>query len=172
MPDPYMVVLDTTVLSNFALIEGLALLERLYGHRACTALAVVEEIRRGLAAGYSVLQHVERAFAPPVNAGWLKITPLTASPEQARYLELLDTLGPGEAACLALAERHRLVLASDDLAARHAATQIGVRLTGTIGILTRLVREGVLSLAEGNAHLRYMLASGYRSPVEMLDEFL
>ena len=40
-------VLDTTVLSNFAMIGQVSLLEQLYRQHACTALMVAEEIQRG-----------------------------------------------------------------------------------------------------------------------------
>lgn len=166
------VVFDTTVLSNFALIACLPLLQKLYEGWACTTLPVVEEVRRGLTAGYGILRQVEQAFAPPIGIGWLEIVTLETPAEQACYLQLLDALDSGEAACLALAAHHGWVLASDDLAARRAAIRLNVRLTGTIGILVRLIHEGYLSLAEGNALLHQLLRVGYRSPIETLDELL
>ena len=65
-----------------------------------------------------------------------------------------------------------LVLATDDLAARRRATQRGVRLTGTIGILVRLAREGHLPLNEANRILTQMIALRYRSPVASLDDLI
>lgn len=166
------VVLDTTVLSNFAFIDHVALLERLYGSQACTVLAVVEEIQRGLTAGYRDLQRVVDAFARPIGTGWLSVVALDAPEQQACYLALLETLDSGEAACLALGAQYGWVVASDDLAARRAADRLGVRLSGTIGILVRLVREGFLTLSEGNQLLGQLLAAGYRSPVTALDDLL
>ena len=97
-------VLDTTVLSNFAMIGQVSLLEQLYRQHACTALMVADEIHRGLAAGYAQLQVALDILSPSAarRAGcrsyrWKPPT------EQALYMELIASLGPGEAACLALA---------------------------------------------------------------------
>ncbi len=56
-------VFDTTVLSNFAVVGQIALLKRLYTGQTCTTLAVADEIRRGLTAGYEHLRTVEEAFS-------------------------------------------------------------------------------------------------------------
>lgn len=51
------------------------------------------------------------------------------------------------------------------MAARRLATERGVPLTGTLGILIALVRHETLALAQANA----MLRRRYRSPVDRLD---
>jgi len=165
-------VFDNTVLSNFAAVERISLLKEFYWEHAFTTLMVVDEIQRGLHAGYQHLQSVEEVLNPPHPTGWLRILPLESVEEQALYIELITTLGAGEASCLAVASAHGFVLATDDLAARRAATQRNVRLTGTIGILIRLVRAGHLPLAEANNILAQMIVLHYRSPVERLDDLV
>ena len=64
-------VLDTTVLSNFAMIGQVFLLEHLYRQHACTALMVAEEIQRGLASGYAQLQIALDILSPLQPAGRL-----------------------------------------------------------------------------------------------------
>lgn len=167
-----LLVLDTTVLSNFAVVGQIPLLERLYGNQACTTLMVVEEIQRGLNAGYEHLQSAVEALTPLWATGWLPVFALESAEEQALYVELSPALGAGEASCLAVAIRRGLTLASDDLAARKMARERGVRLTGTIGILVRLVREGHLSLAAANSVLEQMITLRYRTPVESLDDLI
>jgi predicted nucleic acid-binding protein len=49
---PFTLVIDNTVLSNFAAIDRISLLERLYRDKACTTLMIVEEVQRGLEGGY------------------------------------------------------------------------------------------------------------------------
>jgi predicted nucleic acid-binding protein len=88
------------------------------------------------------------------------------------YVELSSSLGLGEASCLSVAISRGFVLATDDLAARREAAKRGVRLTGTLGVLIRLVREGHLSLTAANDILRQMIAWRYRSPVTSLDDLL
>jgi predicted nucleic acid-binding protein len=65
-----------------------------------------------------------------------------------------------------------LILVTDDLAARQLAQERDVPLTGTVGILLALVRDGTLPLAEANAMLAEMIEPRYRSPVDRLDEFV
>ena len=133
---------------------------------------VAEEIQRGLASGYAQLQIALDILSPLQPAGWLPVLSLESANEQALYMELIASLGPGEAGCLALAIARKLTLASDDLAARRQAAQRGVPLTGTIGILIRLVREGHVPLAAANRILAQMIALDFRSPVENLDTLI
>lgn len=63
-------------------------------------------------------------------------------------------------------------MVTDDLAARQLAHERGVPLTGTVGILLALVRDGVLSLTEANATLAEMIDRRYRSPVDRLDDLV
>ena len=165
-------VFDATVLSNFAAVGRIPLLEQLYRDQACTTLMVVEEIQTGLRAGYEHLQSVEEVLTPPHPTGWLRVLALESAEEQALYIELSSSLGPGEASCLAVAIVRGLTLATDDLAARRRATERTVQLTGTIGILIRLVREGHLLLTEANNILAQMIALRYRAPVDSLDDLI
>jgi predicted nucleic acid-binding protein len=176
MPDVTVVrpslIFDTTVLSNFAAVGQIPLLEPLYRGNACTTLMVLEEILRGLDAGYEYLRSARDAMVSPSPAGWLPILAIETAEEQALYGELSPALGAGEASCVAAAITRGLTLASDDLAARRMAAKRDVRLTGTIGILVRLVREDRLSLVEANAILAQMIKLRYRSPVERVDNLI
>jgi len=65
-----------------------------------------------------------------------------------------------------------LIFATDDLAARCLATRHGVLLTGTLGILIRLVREQHISLGTANGLLAKMIDKRYCSPVRKLDDLI
>jgi predicted nucleic acid-binding protein len=54
--------------------------------------------------------------------------------------------------------------------ARKLLQQFGGNVTGTLGILKRLVRERFLSIDEGDAVLADMIREGYFSPVKSLTE--
>lgn len=168
MPEPAEsgIVFDATVLSNFARIGQFHQLERLYAGRAWTTLMVVEEIHRGIEAGYSGLEIVRRSLAP---TGWVPVTAPETPEEQALYVDLLVALGSGEASCIATGRLRNLVVATDDRAARRAALELGVRVTGTLGILVRLAQEQHLPLAEANKLLAQMRQLGYYSPIDKLD---
>jgi predicted nucleic acid-binding protein len=165
-------IFDTTVLSNLAVVGRLDLLEKRYRKMALTTVEVSDELRRGLQAGYGHLENVLQQIQAISPGGWLRIaTPESAAEHQLRSeFDLL--LDPGEASCLALAISRRLVLVTDDLAARQLAQERDVLLTGTVGILLALVRDGSLSLAEANAILAKMIERRYRSPVDRLDELV
>jgi predicted nucleic acid-binding protein len=133
---------------------------------------VVDEIQRGLEGGYDYLQPVIAALFPLKKDGWLHVLPLDSPQEQALYVELSASLGAGEASAITLAFIQKLTLATDDRAARRLATQRGIKLTGTVGILVRLVKEGYLTLLAGNELLRQMISLRYRSPVDKLDDLI
>jgi len=85
------VLLDTTVLSNFAHIERLDLL-RLALPNAMTTSHVVAEFRRGLASGH----------LPTCDCGWLEVVELAPSEENSlAHVRLV--LDDGEASCIAVA---------------------------------------------------------------------
>jgi predicted nucleic acid-binding protein len=165
-------VFDTTLLSNFAIVEQVGLLETLYRDIACTTLMVVEELQQGLYAGYHQLQSVEQILTPFHTAGWLPVLSLERAEEKRLYAQLSPPLASGEASCLAIAITREFVLGSDDLAARRMATGRNVHLTGTIGILIRAVREGYCALPKANDMLAQMIAQRYRAPVARLDDLI
>lgn len=68
-----------------------------------------------------------------------------------------------------MAAHRRCLFACDDGNARREAQRRGVTVTGTIGILVLNVRQGFLTLSEGNALLADMITAGYRSPFNTLN---
>ncbi len=158
---PSLVLLDNTVLSNFALVRQLQLLQQILGHRAATVAQVIAEYARGVA-----LRRV-----PATGWEWLTIYSLT-NDELNMYQALLRRVNAGEAACLALAYTRKLSLVTDDRDARQLAVQYGIAKTGTIGILVESVRMNALLLSQANEVLRHMIAVGYRCPLDKLDTLL
>jgi predicted nucleic acid-binding protein len=165
-------IFDTTVLSNFAAVGHLELLETRYREVAQTTIEVSDELRRGLQAGYAYLDKALQQLRSTNPNGWLRIASPESTVEHQLRSEFDLQLDPGEASCLALAITRGLTLITDDLAARELAADRGVRLTGTIGILLALVREGSLSLSRANAVLTAMIQRHYRSPVHRLDDLV
>ena len=93
-----------------------------------------------------------------------------APTEKAQFEIFYEYLGVGEASCLAAAKGRGYRLATDDKDARRLARQLGISLTGTIGILAILVKQGQLAIEEGDRFLHVMIAAGYRSPLATLQE--
>ena len=167
MPD---YIFDTTVLSNFAAVKRVDLLATRYQHVALTTIEVIDELRKGVKAGYTYLEPILHGIQSHTPGGWLRVLATYSTAEQRLRNEFDDRLDAGESSCLALAISRKLVLATDDMAARRLARAREVSLTGMLGILVALVREKALSLSDANALLADMIRQRYRSPVDSLDE--
>jgi predicted nucleic acid-binding protein len=155
------VLLDNTILTNFALVDRAELVTRLWPTAACTTAAVMAEYAVGVAEGLL-----------PADA-WTDLPVVELAGEEAAFAERLSSkLGAGERTCLAVALHRQGLLASDDLDARHAADQHRVPKTGSIGILVSCVRRGLLSREEAESLLGEMIAFGYRSPVDRLGSLI
>ena len=157
-------VLDTTVLSNFAHVDHVELLLDL--PRPVT----VDAVRDELEAGAETHPYIENALTV-LGEGLPVITPSG----QAETLEaqLLETLAPGEAQVLAIAEAAGGIVGTDDGDARTAATTRGVDLTGSIGLLVWSVEHGHLTAQTADEYLkRWIDEAGFRSPARDFEVFL
>jgi predicted nucleic acid-binding protein len=155
-------IANTTILSNFALVQRPELIRIGCPEDVVTAAQVMEEIRRGVA----------RQLLPACDWNWLPVRTLD-TPEGVQLFEQVHRrLGQGEAACLALAMSRGFKFLSDDTDARRWGNRAGIPVSEMIGILVRLVQSAILTLAEGNALLTEMRQQGYYAPVEQLNDLL
>lgn len=153
-----LVVADTTVWCNFAHAGQPRLVPAAYPGVA-SPQQVFDEIALGQRLGH--LGNFDRRFIRRVE--------LTRA-ETTRAQALEGTLGPGEAACLAVAASRGVAVLTDDRNARAVAGSLGIEVSGTLGVLLHLVEIGGLSLAEADTLLAKMIQAGYRSPVASLSE--
>ncbi|PSP93274.1 twitching motility protein PilT [Halobacteriales archaeon QS_4_62_28] len=157
-------VLNTTVLSNFAQVDHVESLLDL--PRLVTVDAVQEELK----AGAGTHLYIEHALAV-VGEGIPVITP-SASAEKLEE-QLLESLDPGEAQALAVAEIADGMVVTDDGDARTTAEERGVNLTGSIGLLVRFVEDGHISAETADSYLeRWIDEAGFRSPARDFEVFL
>lgn len=163
-------VVDNTVLSNFCRVGRLDLLKALFD-KVYVTYEVREEVLRGLEEGYSFLSPAAYEIRADPDA-WLELKGFESDEEEDAFRKFTETLGYGEASCLALAQARGWLILTDDLRARHLAQQLGLTFTGTLGILALLVKKGILDLPDGDRVLRHMIAEGYRSPYESLADLL
>ncbi len=159
---PTLVLLDNTVLSNFALVGRPDLALAACPGIACTTAEALAEYQAGA-----------EARRLPADS-WAKLTVIALDDEEnGRAAELPGWLGSGERTCLAIAMGRGGVLATDDLGARRAARSRGVRISGTLGLLVAAVQGGHASLDEANEWLQEMIAAGHHSPpVGKIDDLL
>ncbi len=158
------VISNTTVISNFAAINRLDILQALY-KRLFISTDVYAEIQEGLDEGYSFYTHLNQFIAPFQPSGWIHLTGF-ASEMELHYLGTFPKrLHKGEASCLAIAKVRNWLLLTDDLAARQEAERLKIRLSGLLGCLVLAVERQICSLDTANALLLMMIQRGYRSPL-------
>ena len=161
------IILNTTVLSNFAAVGELDLIKRLFGV-VYTTHEVHEEILRGISRGYQYLEDVDHEMSFD-ETGWLRVVAIRSRMEHQSMNDLLKRLGMGESSCIAIAKSRTMIFMSDDRTARRIANELGVLISGTIGILVRCVDKDIISFLEGNIILVEMIQKGYMSPVDSLE---
>ena len=98
-------------------------------------LAVWEEVVVG-GAGFPESDELQRAVAD----GWIEVKSPSAS--AASLGSGAATLGAGEIQAIQLAQESLAMLVPDDSEARQFAELLGVRVTGTVGVLIRARNEG------------------------------
>ncbi len=155
------ILLDNTALSNFAHVERMDLIQKALGARAATTPQVMQEFHTG----------VDLGRFPAVDMEWLQLLSLTPE-EEPFYQRLLGHLNAGESSCLAIAIHRSARVLTDDRDARVFAGRAGIAVSGTLGILAQLTREGLLTVAEADDLLAFMIQKGYRSPVESIKALL
>lgn len=138
------VVSDTTPLRYLAVLDGLEWLNRLFGDVACPPEVLAECQHQNAPA---LLR--EWALAPP---SWLRVMAVS---EKARTLPIGPALDVGETAalCLALEIRADLVLL-DERRGRAVATELGLIITGTLGLLVEAGLRGIIDFENELTRLR------------------
>ncbi|MFH5799495.1 hypothetical protein [Haladaptatus sp. CMAA 1911] len=182
------VVLDATVLSNFAYTNSMDFLVDVF-EQSYTAREVVAELEQGVKEGYEFL---ERALSelPPASLSSTETNYEIAAPKlTSSFVERMSPrlnkkLDNGEARALALAlweiksvsyrkSDYPVVFASDDGDARTLARELDVQVTGSIGILVHGIREDMLSIETADDWLTSWVEDiGYYSPVDGVEEIL
>ena len=155
------VVADNTVLSNFALSGAQAVMLDLF-QNLMTTKHVIDEYDFG----------VQRGILP--QDSWdqiIRVGPFSQD-EQRTFDNLCRKVDIGEASCLSVAFHRKWKILTDDLDARKTARQLGIPVSGTIGVLVLAVSRKQLLLDEGNRILEIMIAKGYYAPYTRLDSLL
>jgi predicted nucleic acid-binding protein len=165
------VIANTTVISNFACINQLDLLRRLFG-ALYISTEVYEEIQTGLEEGYQFYTGVDLMIHPFVHDGWIRLTSMAEEAELGLYGELPSRLHRGEASCLVIARHRGWLLLTDDHAARDEGDRLGIIISGSVGCLVLAVERRLCSLEQANIWLGEMIRRGYRSPVNDLTSLL
>lgn len=125
------VVSNTSPLINLAGVGHLDLLQQLY-----TKIWIPELV---------LAEYMAKAIASDPNLGnlpWLQVRASAPNPT----LQITTSLGAGEMAALSLAQASNAQLVIlDDKRARRVADQLGITVTGTLGVLLAAKQVGLLA---------------------------
>jgi len=134
MSEPFSrpVVLDSTVLSNYASTDSVTWLTTTLDDLQ-TVPAVRAELEQGCEVGYAYLEHALDA----IESGGIEIAETAPEQLQQEFSELQTRLDPGEAEALVAAHTADGTFVTDDGPARALAADYDVALTGSIGLLVR-----------------------------------
>lgn len=162
------IIFDNCVLSNFALSGSLDIIRVLYGNKAYITDFVAAENMKGITQGYNGLAAIRQALLD----GWLQETTLNGKAEKDIFEALSVSLGLGEASSMAVAKTRGYVFACDDRTARKESALLGIKLTGTIGILVKAVHGKAVSGKKADEILKSMVRHGFYSPIGSVSEML
>jgi len=154
------VIIDNTVLTNFAYTYQNSLLKKVVNSEAYTTEFVLKELFVG----------EKKAGVPIDKWDWVNILQLESEAENNLFIKISQHLGKGESSCLSLAFYRKHKILTDDLDARKYAQRLGIPVSGTIGVLALSIKEGMISIKEGNKILKEMIEHGYYSPYKTLEE--
>lgn len=136
------VVSDNSVLSCLAEMGELDLLRRLYGQVSITE---------------TILREAVHASAPEALRSLLMSTPdwISVVPDESPFLEETAALDSGEASAITLAWRYRdtSLLILDEKRGRKVAGALGLRITGTAGLLKDAAMEGLIDFEDAFSRL-------------------
>lgn len=145
MPEIQKVIADTSVLIAFEKLKTLNLLCQAY-KQILIPLAVHEEYDSDSQPCFKVTE---------------------APPGLSKFIETESGLGRGESEAIALAFSSGVPLLIDDLKARKAAKSLGCQISGTIGVLVKMERIGLISSAYDE--MLKLKRMGFRVKSSLLD---
>lgn len=162
------VVLDATVLSNYASTDSVSWLTSAF-EGLWTVPAVVAELRRGIDHGYEYLSGPLEA----VDRGQISVEESAPGNLERASPDVRDRLDPGEAEALVAADHSGGTLVTDDGTARSLASKREIALTGSIGLLVRGIVCGELPVERADRWLStWMDERSYYAPVDSVRDVL
>lgn len=162
-------IFETTVLSAFAVVGRLDLLEHRYGGRAHWCLEVQNEVMAGLASFPTL--------------GGVTGSPWLGDPRQSFAIDRIERIRQrlgggseddrhrGEAATIVVAMDNDWIVATDDAEATRLARVEGLRTITTPRILQACAKDGQLSPGEALALLKEIIDLHGRSLPRLADDF-
>jgi len=146
-------------LIHLAKISGLELLAKIFGKVLVVDEVYLEAVTRGKGAGATDALLIERAK----KEGWLDVKKAELSDEIGGLAERAG-IEVAEACSIQLAYEKKLPILLDDAAARTFARGLGLEVIGSIGVLYRALKMGLVSKGEALRKLDELSRAMWLSP--------
>lgn len=157
------VVSDTTPIISLIKINRLDLLEKLFQE-----VLVPDAVYRELTTNQSFSAEAEEVK----KAKFLKVSPVQ-NKQSIQILQAVSGLDDGESEAIVLAgEKQSDVLIIDERRGRKVAQQLGITITGTVGILVQANYEGMLSKADAKTCMNFLKQSNIRLSENLIQDAL
>ena len=132
----------------------------------CGAIQVIPQLYGELVIPGAVAEELTQPETPDAVRVWVQTLPQWASVRKARTTDPATQLGQGEREAIALArELNAAQLLVDDRVARRVATERGLSITGTLGILELAAERRLLELPNA---LQRLLQTNFRIDAELI----
>lgn len=167
---PVSILLDATVLSNFAASDSVDFLQSTF-ERPAAVDAVSNEISRGVDGGNRFLEPAATAL----ESDAIEVVSEPTNQNTTHHDEIHRRLDRGEARTLlvAIEMKPTPTVATDDSQARSVANDLDLSVTGSIGVLVRGVLADDLSLETADDWLDCWIEEReYYAPVDSVSEAL
>lgn len=155
-----LIVINTSPLSNLAIIGELSLLQSVYPKILIPSIVEAELMR---------LPEIQPIISNQIASGWLEVQ----VPTDLQLLQALSqSLDPGEAAAIALAidlNADRLLI--DEKLGRRIASEYGLKIRGIVGVLVNAKTEGLVPAVQPILD-RLIEQAGFRISQSLYDRIL
>lgn len=144
-PPLRIVVTDANVLINLMHVSRLGLLAKIPSHEFVVPEHVREEI---------TIPEQRATLDAAVSAGWLSIEVIDDLDAITVFAELIEHIGRGEAACIAVAAQKGWLIASDEKKRflREANARVGAgHVLTTVDVFVLAIKAGLLTIEEADA---------------------
>jgi len=164
------VVSNASPLIWLARIGKLDLLKELFGEVVIPEVVYKEAVERGLQEGFGDALVIKES----VDQGWVKTSTLTGKEVVLcqRIAEHAFEIHLGEAQAIVIARRTKGLLLMDESGGRTLAVAWGLKVRGTIYVIMKALREGMLSKDEARETLLQLVSRGFRVEPSLLARML
>jgi len=164
------VVSNTSPLIWLSKIGKITLLKELYNEVMIPDEVYKEAVEKGLEEGFSDALIIKES----VSQGWIRVTDLNEKEAELcqKIVEQASEIHLGEAQAIILARERNTLLLMDESSGRAFAETWGIRVRGTLYLITKALGEGILSKDEAKEATLQLVAKGFRIEPRLLARVL